>query len=101
MELFFIILGMALVTFIPRLLPVLIMDRLTLSPWVKKWLKTIPYAALGALIFPGILSIEAGVPFIGLAGGIVAGGIAFFKLHIIYVVFGSIFTVMLMKFFLL
>lgn len=97
MQLFFIILGMAIVTFIPRLLPVFIMDRLNLPIWANKWLKTIPYAALGALIFPGILSVEASLPIVGLIGGLTAVFLAFFKLQIIYIVFGSIITVMLMK----
>ncbi|AKL94127.1 branched-chain amino acid transport [Clostridium aceticum] len=101
MQLFFIILGMAMVTFIPRLLPVFIIDKLSLPSWASKWLKTIPYAALGALIFPGILTVESSLPIIGFVGGIAAMIIAFFKLHVIYVIFGSILTVMLMKFLLL
>lgn len=101
MQLFLIILGMAIVTFIPRLLPVFIMDKLKLPNWANKWLRTIPYAALGALIFPGILTVETNLPIIGLAGGLVAVLLTFMKLQIIYIVFGSIFTVMLLKFLIL
>ncbi|SDK04033.1 AzlD domain-containing protein [Natronincola ferrireducens] len=97
MTFFIVILSMAIVTFIPRLLPAFIMDKLNLPPWVNKWLKTIPYAALGALIFPGVLTVEATMPIIGLMGGVVAVALAFLKFHVIYVVFGSIFTVILMK----
>lgn len=98
MKLFLIILGMTVVTFTPRLIPVFIMDKLNLPPWANKWLRAIPYAALGALIFPGILTVEPGIPIIGLVGGIVAIIMAFLNLHVIYVIFGSITTVMLIKF---
>ncbi|SET27380.1 Branched-chain amino acid transport protein [Natronincola peptidivorans] len=101
MQLFFIILGMAIVTFIPRLLPVFIMNNLKLPAWGNKWLKAIPYAALGALIFPGILTVEANLPIVGLLGGLAAILLASLKLQIIYIVFGSIGTVMLLKFFML
>ena len=53
MMLLLIILGMAVVTYLPRMLPVLIIDRFTPPAWLNRWLKSIPYAALGALIFPG------------------------------------------------
>lgn len=97
MQLFLIILGMTVVTFIPRLLPVFIIDKLKLPAWANNWLKAIPYAALGALIFPGILTVEANKPIIGLVGGLVALILALTKLQIIYVVLGSIFSVMLLK----
>lgn len=92
-----IILGMALVTYIPRLLPVFILDRLVLPDWVKRWLNNIPYAALGALIFPGILTVDSTHPWIGLAGGLVAVIIACFRLHLLYGIAGSIATVMLLQ----
>lgn len=84
-----IIVGMALVTFIPRILPVFVMDAISFPSWLKKWLKAIPYAALGALIFPGILSVIEGQPHIGLLAGIVAVVLAYFGLNIIFVIFGA------------
>lgn len=97
MKIVFIILAMSLVTFIPRLLPVFIMDRLTLPGWGSKWLRSIPYAALGALIFPGVLNIEEGLPLLGLAGALSAAILAYFKLHAIYVILGSIAVVMFFR----
>ncbi|ABR47423.1 branched-chain amino acid transport [Alkaliphilus metalliredigens QYMF] len=97
MELFWIISGMSIVTIVPRILPSFIMDYLSLSPFINRWLKTIPYAALGALIFPGVLSVDPQVPLLGLIGGIMAAILAYFKLHILYVILGSIFSVMLLK----
>jgi branched-subunit amino acid transport protein len=96
-HLLLIILGMSVVTLIPRWLPVWIMDRITWPDWAREWLDSIPYAALGALIFPGIMSVAKGEPWIGLAGGIVAAILAYWRLHIMYVVFGSILAVMVAK----
>ena len=45
-----VIIGCALVTFIPRLIPALFIDKLDFSPKVEKFLNLIPYTALAALI---------------------------------------------------
>lgn len=96
MMLLLIILGMAVVTYLPRMLPVLIIDRFTPPAWLNRWLKSIPYAALGALIFPGILTVDT-LPWVGIIGGIVAVFLAFLRLHIILVIFGSIGAAILTK----
>jgi len=93
-----IILGMALVTYLPRLLPALFMDRFQFPAWFKKWLKSIPYAALGALIFPGVLLVDRDQPLLGLAGGLVAAALSFLNLHITLVMAGSILTVILIQY---
>lgn len=97
MSIFLIIIGMALATMIPRILPSFIVDKLEFKPWVNRWLNAIPYAALGALIFPGILSVKEGEPAIGLLGGAVAIALAFFKLNVTIVVIGSIIFVYLIS----
>ncbi|HEY9595523.1 MAG TPA: AzlD domain-containing protein [Spirochaetia bacterium] len=61
--------GMCVVTFVPRVIPLLLGRDLALPRWVKRWLSFFPYAALGSLIFPGILSVVEGKPWIGLAAG--------------------------------
>jgi branched-subunit amino acid transport protein len=61
--------GMCLVTFIPRMIPLLVGRDLRLPVWIRRWLSFFPYAALGALIFPGILSVIDGRSWIGLAAG--------------------------------
>jgi branched-subunit amino acid transport protein len=88
--LFLVILGMSLVTYIPRLLPALFLDQLQMPAWVHNWMKSIPYAALGALIFPGILQIQEGDMSPGIVGGIVAVILSLFKVNLIYVLLGSI-----------
>ncbi|HDQ14702.1 MAG TPA: AzlD domain-containing protein, partial [Sediminispirochaeta sp.] len=69
-----LIFGMALVTYIPRLLPFVLIDKEKLPPRLVRMLKNIPYAALGALIFPGILTVDENV-WLGVVGGLVAAGV--------------------------
>ena len=95
MNIFLIILGMMAVTYIPRMLPSLFMSRFQFPAWFHRWLKNIPYAALGALIFPGILLVDENRPLVGVVGGLVAAVLAYFKIHIIFIMFGAIGVVLL------
>ncbi|NMB95401.1 MAG: AzlD domain-containing protein [Clostridiaceae bacterium] len=97
LSIYVIIIGMAVVTYIPRVLPVFIMGRFKMPKWVNRWLQSIPYAALGALIFPGILTVESQIPLIGIIGGVVALIISWFKVNVIFSVIGSILAVMIVK----
>ncbi|WP_174616186.1 AzlD domain-containing protein [Virgibacillus ihumii] len=92
---FVIIVGMALVTMIPRAIPVFIVDKLQFHDWVNRWLNAIPFAALGALIFPGILSVKPDQPYIGLLGGLAAAILAYLGLNVVLAVTGAIITVFL------
>ncbi|WP_458405323.1 AzlD domain-containing protein [Methanobrevibacter sp.] len=74
-----VILGCALVTFIPRLIPALFIDKLNFPPKVEKFLNLIPYTALAALICPGVLTVDNQLWYIGLIGAIVAAGLAWKK----------------------
>ena len=74
-----VILGCALVTFIPRLIPALFIDKLIFSPKFEKFLNLIPYTALAALICPGVLTVDNQLCYIGLIGAIVAAGLAWKK----------------------
>src|SRR5690625_1109156 len=88
-----IIIGMSLVTMIPRVIPAFVVGQLEFKSWLNRWLNAIPYAALGALIFPGIMTVIPERPFVGLMGGVVALIIAFFNINVIFAVLGAIFTV--------
>lgn len=74
-----VILGCALVTFIPRLIPALFIDKLDFPPKVEKFLNLIPYTALAALICPGVLTVDNQLWYIGLIGAIVAAGLSWKK----------------------
>jgi len=53
---FMLVLGMGVVTYIPRLIPILFLSQRELPPWIVEWLDYIPAAILSALIFPAILT---------------------------------------------
>lgn len=92
-----IIIGMSLVTMIPRIIPAYIVDRIHFPSWLNRWLNAIPYAALGALIFPGIMSVRPEHPHIGIIGGLVAIVLAYLGLNVILVVIGAIGVVFVMS----
>ncbi|RDW19867.1 AzlD domain-containing protein [Oceanobacillus chungangensis] len=91
-----IIIGMSLVTMIPRIIPAFVVEKLQFKPWVNRWLGAIPYAALGALIFPGILWVVPNEPIIGIIGGLVAIILASLGLNVVFAVIGAITTVFLL-----
>lgn len=93
---FVIIIGMSIVTMIPRIIPAFIVEKMVFKDWINRWLSAIPYAALGAMIFPGILYVKENEPVVGVIGGIVAIGLAFLGLNIMFVVVGAIGTVYLL-----
>jgi len=74
-----LILGLAVVTFIPRVVPAVLMDRMSFGPKTEKFLRLIPYTALAALIFPGVLSVDSSRPIIGIVGILVAALLAWRK----------------------
>lgn len=82
MNITLLIIALALVTFIPRLIPSLFAGRVSFSPKVGKFLNIIPYTALAALICPGVLTVDTQYWFVGLIGALVAAGLAWKKVHI-------------------
>ncbi|MBE6933160.1 MAG: AzlD domain-containing protein [Ruminococcaceae bacterium] len=85
-----LILGMAIVTYIPRAIPAIFVDKLKFSPKVEKFLKLIPYTAMAALIFPGVFAVDAEKPLIGIVGGAVAGILAWKKCPVMVCVLAAI-----------
>lgn len=51
-----VILGCAVVTFLPRFLPLYILTRLKIPGIVIAWLSYVPVAVLAALVVPGIMA---------------------------------------------
>ncbi len=62
------ILGMAAVTYIPRLIPFLMLTGKEIPGRVDAFLKCIPVAAIGALIIPGVFNATPELPLAGIAG---------------------------------
>ena len=52
------IVGMAIVTFLPRLLPTLFLSGRTLRPAIASWLRLVPPAVLAAMLMPSLLVKE-------------------------------------------
>lgn len=96
-EIWLTIAFMGLVTYLPRLLPMLFLSRMTLPEWLKIWLRYVPTSIFGALIFSeiffrnGVLDLSLKNPYLwaslvafgvalktrSLPGTIVAGGLLF------------------------
>lgn len=97
-EIVWMIIGMGIVTYIPRMLPFVLFRGKELPPFLQGILKNVPYATLGALIFPGILFIQEDIWY-GVLGAIVAFTIAYLGANIIVVILGSIAVLSLYSFF--
>ncbi len=62
---FLTILGMAAVTYLPRLLPTWLLSSRDLPRWLVAWLRNVPVAVLAAMLFPAIAT-QGGHLHIGL-----------------------------------
>lgn len=49
-----IILGMSIVSYLPRVVPAVFISKVKLNPWLERFLNMIPFTAMTALVFPGI-----------------------------------------------
>ncbi|RJX40573.1 AzlD domain-containing protein [Paenibacillus pinisoli] len=49
-EVLFILLGAAILTFLPRVIPLMILSRFELPEWAERWLSFVPIAVMAALI---------------------------------------------------
>lgn len=83
------IIGMGIVTFLPRMLPFIMFRGKELHPFIQGVLKNVPYATLGALIFPAVLYIQEDIWY-GVIGAGAAFLAAFLGANVIVVVIGSI-----------
>jgi branched-subunit amino acid transport protein len=88
-EIVLMIIGMGLVTYIPRMLPFIMFRGKELPPFIQGILKNVPYATLGALIFPAVLYIQEDIWY-GIVGAAAAFAAAFLGANVIVVVIGSI-----------
>ncbi|MEK3974235.1 AzlD domain-containing protein [Psychrobacillus sp. FSL K6-1267] len=84
------LLGMAIVTYIPRAFPLTFLEGKELPPVISGVLRNIPYAVLGALIFPAVIYIQEGNILFGVFGSIVAFALAFLFQNVMIVVLGTI-----------
>ncbi len=87
-----LIFGMMAVTYIPRLIPLIILTERPLHPLVKRFLLYIPYTALSALIVRGVMQASSGMELATILGIGAAGICSWFKGDLILSVAVSILT---------
>jgi branched-subunit amino acid transport protein len=51
-----LIVGMGIVTYLPRWIPLILLARRPLPEWLRQWLDFIPVAVLSALILPSLVT---------------------------------------------
>jgi branched-subunit amino acid transport protein len=89
---FVAVLLMALVTYLPRVLPLAVFRREIKSKYIKSFLKYVPFAVLGALTFPDIF-YSTGTMSTAVCGTIVALFLAYREKSLVVVAIGAILTV--------
>ncbi|BBU40538.1 AzlD domain-containing protein [Aeribacillus composti] len=97
-QIFWLIIGMGVVTYIPRMLPFVIFSQLHLPPFWQNVLKNVPYATLGALIVPSVFFIHEDFLF-GAVGAFTAFIAAYFGANVFFVVMCSIAVLSFYSFF--
>jgi branched-subunit amino acid transport protein len=99
-EMIWMIIGMGLVTYIPRMLPFVLFKGKELPPFIQGVLRNVPFATLGALIFPAIFLIQENDIWYGVVGAAAAFIAAFLGANIIVVVLGAITVLTVYSYFL-
>jgi branched-subunit amino acid transport protein len=74
-----LILGMAVVAYLPRVFPAFFIEKLKFSEKFTKFLGLIPYTAMTALVIPGVITVDPSKLYIGIVGALVAGVLAYKK----------------------
>ncbi|WP_409228058.1 AzlD domain-containing protein [Gudongella sp. SC589] len=85
-----VIFGMALVTYLPRLLPLMLLQKLKLRPSMMRFLQLVPYTSLSILIVRGILTSDPDMVPAAIAGIGVAGALAYWKGNLVLSVLSGI-----------
>lgn len=90
MKIYLMILGMMLVTYIPRAIPAVFIDKIKCGKRMEQFLGLIPYTAMTALIFPGVLSVDKNYISVGIVGSAAAIILSWKKASITVVVIGAV-----------
>ena len=85
-----LVVGMTLVTYLPRLAPFVLLRRQSLPPRVRAVLEQLPAAALGALLIPDALGALPGHPGVAAVGVGVAVLLSIVGGNLILTVMGAV-----------
>lgn len=85
------ILAMAALTYIPRAIPAVFIEKMKFGKKFQKFLNLIPYTVMAALIFPSVLSADSDRYEIGIIGALASAAAAYFNCPVILcVIFASL-----------
>ncbi len=87
---------MALVTYVPRVLPVTIFRKQIRSRFIRSFLDYTPYAVLGALTFPDVFT-STGHLYSAIGGTLVAVALGYKRKSLVVVAMAAIITVYLLE----
>lgn len=85
-----LILGMALVTYIPRFLPLILLSEDRINPRLREVLQYIPYTSLSILIIRGIITSSSEMRIPTIIGILTAALIAYFRENLVLSVLSGI-----------
>lgn len=91
-----LIIGMAIVAYLPRVFPAFFIEKLKFSEKFAKFLMLIPYTAMTALVIPGVFTVDTARIYIGIVGALVAGVLAYKKAPVMVCLIASIIAVILL-----
>ncbi len=63
---------MATLTYLPRVIPAFVVDKMHFGKRFEKFIKLIPYTAMAALVFPGVFNAFPNQWYVGVVGAAVA-----------------------------
>lgn len=91
-SLWLLVVGMAVVTYLPRMIPLVFLKDMKLPSKIRRFLEFVPYTVLACLIFPGILT-SSGSTIASLIGGATAFLLAWRGFNLVVIVLGAILAV--------
>jgi len=92
------VLLMAIVTYLPRVLPIVVFKKKIKSKFIQSFLFYTPYAVLGAMTFPSILYSTGNIYF-SIAGTVTALILAYYEQGLMKVAVSAVFVVTLCELF--
>lgn len=90
MKYFSLILGMALVTYLPRFIPLVVISKRQLNERFRLFLVYIPFTSLSILMARGVLTASSDMKIPTIVGVIVASLLAYTQKNVILSVVGGI-----------
>jgi branched-subunit amino acid transport protein len=85
-----LIIGMTLVTYLPRLIPLALLNHRNINKSLKEFLLYIPYTSLSILIIRGILTAADGMKIVTVIGVGIAAIISYIKGNLVLSVLAGI-----------